>query len=100
MILYGLSLLLEFVALVALRIREPHVIRPFRVPGGMVVAVLLGVLPALLIGLAIFDQAGKWESDEIGAIAPAPALLLGVGLVALGPIVYFARQWIRKLKTQ
>src|SRR6202042_381912 len=34
-LLYGMALLLEFVALVALRIKEPTLRRPFRVPGGM-----------------------------------------------------------------
>lgn len=72
-ILYGLSLLLEFIALVALRIREPDLPRSFRVPGGMVAAMVLGLLPAMLIGLAIFDQAGKWEADE-GVHLPLPQL--------------------------
>jgi 1,4-dihydroxy-6-naphthoate synthase len=87
---YGLSLLLEFVALVALRIREPRLPRPFRVPGGVVGAALLGLFPALLIGLAVHDQAGKWVPEEDDPIAPAAALLLGAGLAALGPVVYFA----------
>ena len=33
--LYGASLMLEFVTLVALRIREPELKREFRVPGGL-----------------------------------------------------------------
>ena len=33
-LIYGLSLLLEFAALAALRLREPDLPRPFRVPGG------------------------------------------------------------------
>jgi amino acid transporter len=89
-ILYGLSLLLEFAALVALRIREPQLARPFRVPGGKVVAVLLGLFPAALIGLAIHDQAGKWTPEEGDPLAPAEALILGGVLVALGPVVYLA----------
>jgi amino acid transporter len=89
-ILYGLSLLLEFAALVALRIREPRLARPFRVPGGKAVAVLLGVFPAALIGLAVYDQAGKWIPEEDDWIAPAVALLLGAVLAALGPVVYLA----------
>jgi hypothetical protein len=89
---------LEFVALVALRVREPSLARPFRVPGGMVMAVMLGIFPSLLIGLAVFDQAGKWESDETGAIAPAPALLLAAALAAFGPGLFFASQWIRRFK--
>jgi amino acid transporter len=89
-IVYGLSLLLEFAALVALRVREPGLVRPFRVPGGTAVAALLGVFPALLIGLAVFDQAGKWAPEADDPIAPAPALLLGAGLAALGPVIYLA----------
>jgi amino acid transporter len=100
-ILYGLSLLLEFAALVALRIREPQLSRPFRVPGGTVVAVLSGLLPALLIGLAIYDQAGKWDVEADDWISPGGALVLGAGLIAFGPVVYFvARLLARKLAAQ
>jgi amino acid transporter len=94
--IYGLSLLLEFVALVALRIREPQLARPFRVPGGKAGAVLLGVLPALLIGLAVWDQAGKWEREEDDPFAPAEAVLLGAGLAAIGPVVYLAARLLAR----
>jgi amino acid transporter len=94
-ILYGLSLLLEFVALLALRIREPELARPFRVPGGKAMALLLGVGPALLIGVAIWDQAGKWVPEGDDPLAPAPALLLGAFLAALGPLVYWG-SWVRR----
>jgi amino acid transporter len=97
-ILYGLSLLLEFGALLAFRIREPGLPRPFRVPGGLATAALLGVFPALLIGLAVFDQAGKWKAEEAGAIAPASALLLGLALAALGPLLYFVGHCLRRWK--
>jgi amino acid transporter len=91
--LYGLSLLLEFAALVALRLREPNLPRPFRVPGGTVEAALLGLFPAQLIGLAIYDQAGRWELEEGDKIAPGAALLLGLGLVGLGFVLYYASRW-------
>src|SRR5260221_14442128 len=51
-ILYGASLMLEFVTLVVLRIREPELKREFRVPGGLAGAILAGVFPLLLLGLA------------------------------------------------
>jgi amino acid transporter len=89
-ILYGLSLLLEFAALVALRIREPELARPFRVPGGRAVVILLGLCPAILIGLAVYHEAGQWTPEEGDFIAPAEALLLGAALAAAGPIVYLA----------
>lgn len=94
-ILYGLSLLLEFAALVALRLREPGLARPFRVPGGLPLAVLLGVGPTALIAAAVYDQVGRWEREPGDPISPAQALLLGAALAALGPLVYLAsrRLW-------
>ena len=41
-LLYGVSLALEFVALIVLRVREPELPRAFRVPGGMFGAVAVG----------------------------------------------------------
>ena len=41
-LLYGASLVLEFLALIVLRIREPQLARPFRVPGGMFGAIAVG----------------------------------------------------------
>jgi amino acid transporter len=89
-ILYGLSLLLEFAALAALRLREPHLERPFRVPGGNRVAIGLGLFPALFLGLAIVNQAQEWTPKGDDPIAPGWALLLGAVLAALGPVVYVA----------
>ena len=95
-ILYGLSLLLEFAALLALRIREPALARPFRVPGGTLVAAILGFGPALLIGLAIYDQGCKWVPEADDPIAPATALLLGAVLATLGPAVYLVGLTLRR----
>jgi amino acid transporter len=80
-VLYGIALVLEFVALVVLRIREPELPRPFRVPGGMPVAVLLGVCPAGLLGLAF---AREWQAHE----SHATAIALAVGVVVAGPGLY------------
>jgi amino acid transporter len=95
-ILYGLSLLLEFAALLVLRIREPRLARPFRVPGGKAIALLLGLGPALLIGVAIYDQSSKWVPEGDDPIAPAAALLLGTLLTALGPVIYFVGRSFRR----
>jgi amino acid transporter len=95
-ILYGLSLLLEFAALAALRVREPELARPFRVPGGKVMAVLLGLFPAILIGLAVYDQGGKWEKEDPDPLAPAEALLIGAALAALGPVIYLASRLLAR----
>src|SRR5438445_11645592 len=51
--LYGASLMLEFVTLVVLRIREPELKREFRVPGGLAGVITCGIFPLLLVSLAI-----------------------------------------------
>jgi amino acid transporter len=83
-LVYGLSLLLEFVALVALRLQEPHLVRPFRVPGGLAGAALVGVLPMMLIAVALWS--GRHETTVAGG--RLPTLGLGCMLVVAGPLVY------------
>jgi amino acid transporter len=84
-LLYGTSLVLEFVALAALRVREPDLARPFRVPGGVWGASLLGVAPVLLLGFALVKNAGE-QLDGINALG------LGLAVVLAGPLVYAATQ--------
>ncbi len=75
LVLYGAALLLEFVALPVLRVREPGLLRPFRVPGGQGVAVLLGVGPAALIAFALWAA----RDEHVGPLrAPVFAALVGV----------------------
>src|ERR1700756_1696052 len=54
--LYGAALMLEFVTLVVLRIREPKLRRTFRVPGGMAGAVSCGLFPLALLLLAMVES--------------------------------------------
>jgi amino acid transporter len=80
-LVYGGSLLLEFVALAVLRLTEPDMPRPFRVPGGTLGAVLVGILPALLLGFAIFES----ESERILGMN---ALVFGIILIIAGFAAY------------
>jgi amino acid transporter len=81
-LIYGLSLALEFVALLVLRVREPNLKRPFRVPGSMFGAALVGVFPVLLLGFALVHSEGE---QILGMSSLVFALLLiGAGLVAYG----------------
>jgi amino acid transporter len=89
LILYGTSLLLEFAALIALRIREPRITRPFRA-GNFVFACLLGAGPAALITYALIisrdEKLGAAGSAfaNVSALAFASAIgLLGLPLYAL-----------------
>jgi amino acid transporter len=54
--LYSLALMLEFVALIVLRIKLPNMARPFRVRGGWFVIALITVLPAAIIGFAVYQN--------------------------------------------
>jgi len=56
LVLYGLSMILEFVALIVLRYREPELPRPFRIPGPDWVPVVLGLSPALLVLYALYES--------------------------------------------
>jgi amino acid transporter len=79
--LCGLSLLLEFVALIVLRVREPNLPRPFRVPGGMTGAVLVGVGPLVLLTFAMFHA----DREQVFGMN---ALVLGLLLMAAGVAAY------------
>ena len=84
-LIYGSSLLLEFAALAALRLREPDLPRPFRVPGGTIGAFALGVPPVLLLGFAVL----KSNSEQIAGMN---SLAFGCLLIIAGFVVYFLRK--------
>ncbi|MBZ5702938.1 MAG: APC family permease [Acidobacteriia bacterium] len=85
--LYGASLSLEFVTLVALRLREPHLRRPFRVPGGLAGAVVLGVIPMLLLSLSVVRS----QREEILGMN---GLVFGVLIIAAGFVIYGLRTFL------
>jgi amino acid transporter len=87
-LLTGLSILLEFWALVALRVREPNLERPSRVPGGITGTVLIGLPP-----LALLVLAGVRERTE--KIGPVSELTVGGIVVLLGILLYFLGRWRR-----
>jgi len=80
-LLYGFSLLLEFAALFVLRLKEPSLNRPFKVPGGLAGAALAGVGPAAVLGLALV----RGHSEHAG---PISAMTLGAILIAAGVLLY------------
>ena len=86
-LLTGLSILLEFAALVALRIREPALPRPYRVPGGLAGAVALGILPLALLVLTVIRN----QAEPVG---PVNAFEFGALLIAAGVVSYFVGERI------
>ncbi len=81
-LLYGTSLFLEFAALIALRFREPELVRPFRVPGGLFGALFIGVPPMLLV--LVFSVA-RGQSEHILGMS---SFLFGMALIAAGFVAY------------
>ncbi len=79
---YTLSLLLEFAALIALRVREPKLVRPFKIKGGIGVLVALSVGPAVVLTLALIQNSGE-------KAGPFSTLIWGAILVLLGIATYY-----------
>jgi amino acid transporter len=86
--IYGASLSLEFVALICLRIREPELKRPFRVPGGLLGAIAVGIPPMLLLGFAILRS-------EHEVVLGMSALLFGLIVIAGGVVAYLINRTLK-----
>jgi amino acid transporter len=80
-LIYGGSLLLEFLALILLRVKAPHMARPFRVPGGLAGAIAISIPPIALVALAIARSEGE-------RIAGMNALEFAGLLTVAGFVVY------------
>lgn len=76
MFLYALALILEFAALVWLRVKEPEMVRPYRVPGGLAGVVTLSVPPVALCVLSM-------------ALTNSPTKIAGALGIILGLPVYW-----------
>jgi amino acid transporter len=85
--LYGLGLILEFAALIALRIREPDMQRPYKLTGGIPGCILITLGPALVLCIVFY----KGLSDE-GA---RKGLIISSILAAAGVVLYFATKRLR-----
>jgi amino acid transporter len=82
LVLYGSSLLLEFLALLVLRIREPNLARPFKA-GNLAFACALGAGPAALIGYALYAS----RSERL--FGTTSALLFAAVVALMGPVLYW-----------
>ena len=89
LMLYGSSLVLEFVALLVLRVREPGMERPFRM-GSLPVAALFSSMPVGLVVYAVWTTRAE-------KLAGLPAPLFGALTASGGVVCYYAsRRWWAK----
>ena len=79
MFLYAAALILEFAALIWLRLKQPDMLRPYRVPFGIRGVLALSVPPILLCGLSIV------LADEV-------TTRVSLGGIVVGLVVYW---WFR-----
>lgn len=75
--LYSLALMIELAAFLAIRLREPALPRPWRVPGGFPGALLVVALPGLL---ALLAMATSGLTNTVAGLAAA----------LTGPVAYMA----------
>ena len=75
--------------MIVLRIKEPQLRRPFKVPGGMWGVVLVGVFPVLLLGFSMVHGEGE-------TILGMSGLVFGMLLIAAGFLVYWATSSLRR----
>ena len=87
-LLYGFSLMLEFMALAILRFREPDLPRPFRVPGGLFGAIAIGVPPMLLLVFSIIRS----EHEQVWNMS---SFAFGMILIAAGFLAYFVNHALK-----
>jgi amino acid transporter len=85
LVLWGLSMILEFLALIALRRTEPGLRRPFRIPGPEWVPVVLAISPAALTLYALYAS----RTDTFAGTS-AFAFALSIALAGL-PVYLLAK---------
>ena len=81
LVLWGASLILEFLSLIVLRRTEPALPRPFRIPGNQLALILIGCGPMLLLAFALFNARTE-------RMAGMNALLFASIVALAGPLVY------------
>src|SRR5579875_2438354 len=92
-LLYSAELFLEFLALMALRIKKPEMQRPFRVPGGWPGLIFVTISP---MALALVVAAASMR----GARADLYQMVIVPVVIASGIIVYFCRRNAFRYKEQ
>ena len=87
-LLYGASLLLEFMALAVLRFREPELARPFKVPGGLFGAIAIGIPPVLLLAFSVIRS----QHEQIWNMS---SFTFGMILIAAGFVAYLVNHALK-----
>jgi amino acid transporter len=87
--LYGCGLMLEFIALIVLRMRQPDVPRPFKIPLNTPGLIVLMVLPVLCLIVAI---AAMFSTENVHT----NAMLFAFATVLSAPVVWMLVRWKKR----
>jgi amino acid transporter len=86
--LYSLALGLEMLALVALRITRPDLLRPFRIPGGWPGIAVVVIMPTLIVAFAIYQNVQDSGIES---------MYLSVGAAVIPLIAYpFLKKFVKR----
>ncbi len=81
-LMYSAALCLESAALIVLRVKEPQLPRPFKIPGGHPVLALVFLLPvSVAIAMTVFsvlDEGWEGQISSVAALASGPAVYFGI----------------------
>ena len=88
-ILYGAGLSLEFISLIVLRVKEPDVHRPFKVPLN---SFLLSILMLLPIAVYIVAMTGVLSKPD----SPHSQIYFAIGALFTAPIAWLIVKWNSK----
>jgi amino acid transporter len=81
---YSLGLMLEFLALIELRVKEPELVRPFKIPLNVFGLMILGFIPCLLaVIVAVYSTQGQGSFEQVR--------IVGLGIV-FGVFIYYVQK--------
>jgi amino acid transporter len=83
-VVYSSAILIEFVALLLLRWKEPNLERPFKIPGGWPVVILVALLPAAMVVFAVYSEFATADSIQ----EAMKTFWMSAVALASGPTVY------------
>jgi amino acid transporter len=88
--MFAAVMVMELASFLALRWREPTLPRPFRVPGGWIVALVICALPVACVSFSLYSSVSETENGLWRVVGKALVLM------ATGPLLYPLLAWRKR----
>jgi amino acid transporter len=98
-IMYCAALVLESLSLIVLRYKEPELPRPFKIPGGLPVLLLVFALPVSLAGLLVYAMIDEARNNADQGIVRIQIAVVSA-LIFSGPLVYWLVRRFKKTRPE